>query len=366
MKHTSISKNKQVPITRLAILVPTVLLVALLLVSACTRQPQPPSTEEITYQSGEFSLACDLRLPGGTLPYPVILIVQGSGPSDRTEGGTYLPVFERMLNAGYAVFSCDKPGSGESTGTIDDNRLIQQRAQMVMDAIEVMKKHSDIDSDRIGLAGISQGGYVMSRALSLSDQIAFMVCISCPGNPGVDQSTYQAMTYAICDGVPEEKDEQLQSLLTELDQARSYKTYDEYLQYREVISSLLGIASRTPNGSGFEVIPEDAWLANDPEVEGWWNPIQAVQQATIPVLAFFGDKDPLIDPIQGEITYRQALEIAGNPYSKVVLIPSANHGMTLVETDCANEQMQAAQSAGYTIAPEFLDTLEQWLKELPR
>jgi len=341
-------------------------LVILLLLPACTRQPQPPSTEEVTYQSGEFSLACDLRLPGGTPPYPVILIVQGSGPSDRTEGGTYLPVFERMLKAGYAVFSCDKPGSGESTGTIDDNRLIQQRAQMVLDAIEVMKKHSDIDSDRIGLVGISQAGYVMPRALSLSDDIAFMVCISCPGNPGVDQTTYQIMKSAICEGVPEGKTTQLQALLTELDQARSYQTYAEYVHYREVISSLLGIASHTPQGNGFEVIPEDAWLANDPEVEGWWNPVQAVQQATIPVLAFFGDKDPLIDPIQGDLAYRQALEIAGHPYSKVVLIPGANHGMTLAETDCYNQQMQAAQNGDYTIAPEFLDTLEQWLKKMPK
>ena len=344
----------------------TIMLGILLLLTCCKPQTQEPSIEEITYQSGEFRLACDLRLPGGIPPYPVILIVQGSESADRTEGGSYLPVFEHMLSAGYAVFSCDKPGTGKSTGTIDDNHLIQQRAQMVLDAIEVMKTRPDIDPGRIGLAGISQAGYVMPRALSLSDDIAFMVCISCPGNPGVDQTTYQIMKSAICEGVPEKETALLQTLLTELDEARSYQTYAEYVHYRQVISNLLGIASHTPQGNGLEVITEKAWMANDPEIERWWNPVSSIQQASIPILAFFGDKDPLIDPIQGDLAYRQALEKAGNPYSNVILVPGANHGMTLVETDCYNNQLKAAQSGNYTIAPEFLDTLEQWLMEMPK
>jgi pimeloyl-ACP methyl ester carboxylesterase len=200
----------------------------------------------------------------------------------------------------------------------------------------------------------------------MSDDIAFMVCVSCPGNPGVDQTTYQIMKSAICEGVPEEKLAQQQALLTELDQACSYQTYAEYVHYREVIISLLGIAAHTPQGKGFEVIPETGWLANDPTVEGWWNPVPSVQQADIPILAFFGDKDPLIDPIQGEFAFREALAQAGNPYSKVVMVPNANHGMTLVETDCYNDQLKGAQSGNYTIAAEFLDTLEQWLKEMPK
>ncbi len=42
-------------------------------------------------------------------------------------------------------------------------------------------------------------------------------------------------------------------------------------------------------------------MANDPEIEHWWNPVGVVGQVTIPILAFFGDKDPQIDPVQGEI-----------------------------------------------------------------
>jgi pimeloyl-ACP methyl ester carboxylesterase len=229
-----------------------------------------------------------------------------------------------------------------------------------------MKKHPDIDPGRIGLWGISQGGYVMPLALSQTKDIAFMICVSCAGMSGVDQSTYQAMAQAICAGVPEEKADRHKELLAELDTARLYETYDEYVRYREVIDALFGVASRAPQGYGFEVVPEEAWQSNDPEIENWWNPIEVIEQTTSPVLAFFGDRDTQIDPIQGAHAYRQALERAGNPHFRVELIPGVNHGMVLAETGCIDEPYLKNESGGWTIAPEFLDTVEEWLRDLRR
>ena len=130
-----------------------------LLLAACARQPQPARVEEITFQSGEFKLVGDLRTPAGTGPFPVVLFVHGDAQgANRTMFGMYLPIMERMLRAGYAVFSWDNPGAGESTGTTDRQQITQQQAQIVMDAIEVMKAHPDIDPGRIGLWGVSHGG----------------------------------------------------------------------------------------------------------------------------------------------------------------------------------------------------------------
>ncbi len=39
-------------------------------------------------------------------------------------------------------------------------------------------------------------------------------------------------------GVPEEKDAQLKRLLSELDEARTFETYEEYVHYREVLATL--------------------------------------------------------------------------------------------------------------------------------
>jgi uncharacterized protein len=384
-------KTKAFEVRKLAFL----FLVIVLLLSACTQQPQPARIEEITFQSGEFTIVGDLRTPSGTGPFPVILFIHGSGPADRTLFGGYLPIMERMLEAGYAVFSWDKPGTGQSTGQVDNSpRVYHQRAQIVLDAIRVMNTRRDIDAGHIGLWGISQGGWVMPLALSQSQDIAFMICVSCGGMSGHDQGVYKATLQSICEGVPDEQADELKRLLSELDKARTYETYAGYVHYRETLAVLAGIASVTPDYNGLEVVPEAAWRANDPEIEDWWNPIEVIEQTTIPVLAIFGDKDPNVDAIQGAFSWRKALERAGNPNFRVDLLPNVGHIMEKSQTGCLEEQAQTFEQvmrdqgiesisefqmvitgkepgrqppfSQWPYDPAFLDILEQWIKALPR
>ncbi len=132
-------------------------LLAVLFLPACARKPNQLGSRRSPSNPGSsrwsVTYACR-RNP----PFPVVLFVHGSGPADRTLFGYYLPVMERMLKSGYAVFSWDKPGYGESTGKLSDARVYHQRAQIILDAIMVMKKHPDIDHQRIGLWGTSQVG----------------------------------------------------------------------------------------------------------------------------------------------------------------------------------------------------------------
>ncbi|HET7012039.1 MAG TPA: CocE/NonD family hydrolase [Anaerolineales bacterium] len=351
-------------------------------------QPQPARIEEITFQSGEFTLVGDLWLPEGTAPFPVILLNQGSGLDNRIDRGFALPIMERMQRAGYATFSWDKPGVGESTGQLSDTRLLHERAQILLDAIEVMKARPDIDPHRIGLEGGSQAGYVMSLVLSMSEDIAFMICDSCPGMSGVDQSTYQAMALALCTGTPEGQADQRAELLADLDATRDYETYDQYAHYREVIEALFETASSAPKGLGFEVVPEEAWRLNDPKIEGWWSPMEVIRHTKIPVLVLLGDKDWQMDPLQAADAWSKALQAAGNSHSRVELFPDANHDLAAHATGCPDGDKEMfekyVQSLGYTsletamtaiqenpelmnqfpFAPGYLDLIEEWLRGL--
>jgi energy-coupling factor transporter ATP-binding protein EcfA2 len=166
------------------------------------------------------------------------------------------------------------------------------------------------------------------------------------------------------------------------------------------IKLLLGLA-RPTEGSGNVfgldivrvpgVIPEQAWQANDPEIEGWWNPVRVIEQVRLPVLVINGDKDTNMDPIQGAYAWRNALEQAGDPNSRVELLPGINHFMFASESSCIEKQMQTfnqvLQDQGYgsmdeafkliqqepgqhtplsalPSAPEYLELIEEWLRNL--
>jgi hypothetical protein len=296
----------------------------------------------------------------------------------------YLPIMERMLGAGYAVLSWDKPGSGESTGQLRKPYLRHQRAQIVLDAIEVVKARSDIDPQRIGLWGISQASYVMPLVLSQSEDVAFMICVSCGGMSGHDEMAFQIVAQSFCGEVPQEKAGELNRLLAELDIARTFETYEEYVHYRAVLDALAELGSVSIDD--WPVTSEEAWRKNDSNNEGTWNPIKVVEQVAIPVLAIFGEQDSQGDPIQGAHAWRQALEQAGHPYSRVEVFPGSDHLLTVTETGCIREtnQMveQVVRDQGYTspdeflqdpeqiplsalpYAPGYLDLIEEWLRDL--
>ena len=199
----------------------------------------------------------DLRLPTGSGPFPVVLFVHGSGPADRTGNMAFPPIMERMLQAGFATFAWDKPGTGESTPKLNegDPNLRHKRAQILLDAIELMKSHPDIDPTRIGVWGGSQAGYVIPIALTQTEDIAFVICVSCAGESGHDETGYQVMALGLCQDMPKEKSAEIDRLLAELDQNRSYETYPQYLAYRK---SMADLAALVPVSlARWPVIPEE-------------------------------------------------------------------------------------------------------------
>ena len=387
MKSYAPAKNRKTPVSASAIL----LLATLLLVAACAGnagqpkvegiaaesgqdghprveeisvqsvQAAQPRVEEIAFQSGSFHLVGDLRLPEGTGPFPVVLFVHGSGEANRVAFGMYVPLMERMLRAGYATFAWDKPGIGESTGQLREPHLRHQRAQIVLDAIEVMKARRDIDPQRIGLWGISQAGYVMPLVLSQSKDIAFMICVSCAGASGSDQTAFNLTARGLCDGVPEEKADEKMRLVAELDRVRTFETYEEYLRYREVIDAMADLGSVSIGD--WPALSEQAWQENDSDREDLWNPTEVIEQVRIPVLAIFGEKDSQGDPIQGAYAWRKALEQAGNPDSRVEVFPDSDHLLNVTETGCLWETGQTIEQVvsdqGYTSPDEFLQDPEQ-------
>jgi pimeloyl-ACP methyl ester carboxylesterase len=324
--------------------------------SATPTEPAPTTApievEEISFQSDHFTLVGDLRLPGGEGKHPAIIMVHGDGSINRTDSRKYLPIMERFLRAGYAVFSWDKPGTGASTGEfVDGAYLLSDRASILVDAVQTLKEHPAIDPTRIGAWGISQAGYVMPLALRMTDDIAFMIVVSGPGVDSIGQTAYLIGQQLLCQGYSEEQAQLAEQGFAEM--CRAF-TYQEFRESKEYLIQF-PYAQRF---TGRDITPEEDWSPWDRNVDAFFNPITVIEQTTIPVLAFFGEKDTQVDPFQGAQAYQEALQEAGNQNFRVELIPDVAHGMDFAETGCMDEYRQTVY------APEYLDLMEEWLVQL--
>ena len=151
----------------------------------CSDEDNPQSSIDddgnFTTSSGDVTIAGTLDLPSTEGPYPVAVIVPGSGRSTR-EGST--AVSELILPHGMAVLRYDKRGVGESTGIFEapgaENsiRIFNDLANDVLALVSFLKSQPNIDSKQIGLFGGSQGGWIVPLAASQSDDVAFIICTS--------------------------------------------------------------------------------------------------------------------------------------------------------------------------------------------
>ena len=123
--------------------------------------------EEITFQNGDVILAGTLTTPDLAGPYPLVIAGHTSAHGVR-EFGVYQHLADTLSVSGISVFIFDRRGSGDSTGNFETATFFDLAADMQA-AIDIFKLRSDIDSNQIGLWGMSQGGWIAPLAAAQKD-----------------------------------------------------------------------------------------------------------------------------------------------------------------------------------------------------
>jgi hypothetical protein len=76
----------------------------------------PVDVIEILFPGDGVVLSGTLTSPDAPGQCPALVVVGGSGPSDRDNGGFFEPVTEHLVDSGMAVLKYDKRGAGRSGG----------------------------------------------------------------------------------------------------------------------------------------------------------------------------------------------------------------------------------------------------------
>ncbi len=148
-----------------------------------------PSAERIEIPLGEALMVGILRRPPDVTRPPLILLLPGLD-STKEEFFYWENVF---LRRGLATFSLEGPGQGEC-GYHSHIRPDYEVA--VAAALDGLTGRQDIDARRIGLAGVSLGGYYAPRAAAFEKRVKAVVGNCGPWNFGECWENLPSLTRA--------------------------------------------------------------------------------------------------------------------------------------------------------------------------
>jgi 2,6-dihydroxypseudooxynicotine hydrolase len=132
-----------------------------------------PHAERLDIPYEGFAMAGNLRRPEGVESPPLVLLIPGLD-STKEEFFAWENVF---LSRGMATLSLDGPGQGE-TGLCSSIEPAYEKP--VAAALDFLERRKDLDLERVGLAGVSLGGYYAPRAAAYEKRVKAAVGISGP------------------------------------------------------------------------------------------------------------------------------------------------------------------------------------------
>lgn len=158
-----------------------------------TAQSATATAQEVRFTSHGDTLVGTLVLPQGAL-HAAVVFVHGSGPQVRNRA-----LAERFAAEGIATLVYDKRGVGQSGGTYEGEQSVSGSnvALLADDALAGLQQLSTLPSLRgksLGLAGISQAGWIAPLAARRSTAVQFLVLWSGPVCTVSAEDIYSAHT----------------------------------------------------------------------------------------------------------------------------------------------------------------------------
>jgi uncharacterized protein len=134
------------------------------------------------FTNGDVRLSYRLDVPERNGPVSAVVFGHGSGMQTK-DSCRFLA--DRFLSRGMATLCFDKRGAGQSTGTFvfvgakDSIPVFDDLASDMAAGVAFLRTRPEIDAKRIGLAGVSQAGWIMPIAAQKA-RPAFMVLMVGP------------------------------------------------------------------------------------------------------------------------------------------------------------------------------------------
>lgn len=306
--------------------------------------------ESVSFRSGDILLSGTLILPNRSGPHPAIVRTHGSGGATRDT-----PAAEWFAHNGIAFLAYDKRGAGTSTG---DWRTasIEDLASDALAGVAFLKARRDIDSQRIGLSGGSEGAWVAPQAAAVSGDVGFLYVGAFSGHR-VDESILWRIETLLRARNRFTEQEVREALELRRAYNRAVLTGSGWEELSDRVAqekskawfSLARVPAALPNADSPTVAYEKRMLAFDPE--------SAWSKVTVPVLFLAGGRDRSVASTKTWPRIEGALQAAGNKKYALRVFATANHeGLDAVTGD--DDEFPTL----HRYAPGYFDAIMDWLR----
>jgi hypothetical protein len=332
-------------------------------------EPYPYLTDEVRYESASAAatLAGTLTVPDSTGPFPAVLLISGSGQQDRDETvfghRPFLVLADYLTRRGVAVLRVDDRGVGGSTGDVT-RATSEDFADDALAGVQYLKARHEIDPERIGLLGHSEGALIAAMVAARSADVAFLVMLAGTGLVGEEILYRQAALIAEANGASEEAISRNRAAQEDIFRVLKEESSgaDTEAGLREIMREALGSLTeeeRAEPGVSEETI--EAQLR--PLLTPWfrffltYDPRVALREVTCPVLAVNGEKDLQVPAPENLAAIQEALEAGGNSDYAMIQLDGLNHLFQTATTGSPSEYGRIEE----TMSPSALAIVADWI-----
>lgn len=313
----------------------------------------PYSTETVKFDSADGThLAGTLYLPkDATSRRPGVVLVHGSGPQDRHG---YASIIEFLADAfaqeGIVVLAYDKRGFGASGGDWASASFSTLAADAAA-GMRMLKARPEVDPTRVGLAGSSQAGWIVAKAIEAGAEPEFTVLIGAAGSALTveEQNLYNTKTRMHCAKIPAD---QVEDALGQ--QRLFYAARRDPTQAQALKDGTRALAGK---------VQIRDWLFPDTvdrEARNEWFNVLELDFDPLPVWAnydgqayfLFGEMD---DSTPTSVAVQRLGALPNAEKRKVVELPGAQHLGLVAADPCQGELSDVA-----SFQRDFFPTLSRW------
>ncbi len=340
------------------------------------KRPQEPLklypyySEEVIFhnESAHIDLSGTLTLPQKEGDFPVVILISGSGAQNRNEEvfghKPFLVISDYLTRNGIGVFRYDDRGIGRSKGNFKTSTSADFGTD-VESAIAYLKTRKEINKDKIGLIGHSEGGLIAPMVASKSKDVAFIVLLAAPGIQGDQILLLQQKLMGKASGTGSktlEKNEWINRKAYDI-VIKSTNPEQLNIDLTHYIKSTLKDNPKYQNRkemSDDEFVKLEVSKITTPWMEYFikYSPCPALEKVKCPVLALNGRKDLQVPADENINAIKRILTQAGNKKVTTKILSNLNHLFQECKTGSPDEYATIEQ----TFSPIALTEILKWIQ----